>query len=73
MEMLRSVQLSLLAVDESHCISQVRRKLHLHTSRKLIDIHHKQWGASFRPEYLKIARFTEEFEIERYERSACDA
>ncbi|CAE6462206.1 unnamed protein product [Rhizoctonia solani] len=37
--------INLLAVDESHCISQ--------------------WGASFRPEYLKIARFVEEFNIPR--------
>ncbi|ELU44519.1 ATP-dependent DNA helicase recQ [Rhizoctonia solani AG-1 IA] len=37
--------INLLAVDESHCISQ--------------------WGASFRPEYLKIARFVEEFNISR--------
>lgn len=38
-------KISLLAVDESHCISQ--------------------WGASFRPEYLKIARFAEELDVER--------
>ena len=25
----------------------------------------KQWGASFRPEYLKIARFAEEMDVER--------
>ena len=24
-----------------------------------------QWGASFRPEYLKIARFAEEMDVER--------
>ncbi|KIM75419.1 hypothetical protein PILCRDRAFT_98975 [Piloderma croceum F 1598] len=44
-EMMRRVKISLLAVDESHCISQ--------------------WGASFRPEYLKIARFAEEMDVER--------
>ncbi|PCH33726.1 ATP-dependent DNA helicase [Wolfiporia cocos MD-104 SS10] len=43
--MMKRVKISLLAVDESHCISQ--------------------WGASFRPEYLKIARFAEEFDVER--------
>lgn len=43
--MMRQVKISLLAVDESHCISQ--------------------WGASFRPEYLKIARFAEEMDVER--------
>ncbi|TBU63841.1 ATP-dependent DNA helicase [Dichomitus squalens] len=45
MAMMRRVRISLLAVDESHCISQ--------------------WGASFRPEYLKIARFAEEMDVER--------
>ncbi|KAF8309724.1 ATP-dependent DNA helicase [Clavulina sp. PMI_390] len=45
MEMMRYVKISLLAIDESHCISQ--------------------WGASFRPEYLKIARFAEEFAVDR--------
>ncbi|KAI0639508.1 ATP-dependent DNA helicase [Trametes polyzona] len=44
-QMMRRVKISLLAVDESHCISQ--------------------WGASFRPEYLKIARFAEELDVER--------
>ncbi|KAL6309884.1 ATP-dependent DNA helicase [Sparassis latifolia] len=43
--MMKRVKISLLAVDESHCISQ--------------------WGASFRPEYLKIARFAEEMDVER--------
>ncbi|KAI0669791.1 ATP-dependent DNA helicase [Trametes maxima] len=43
--MMKRVKISLLAVDESHCISQ--------------------WGASFRPEYLKIARFAEELDVER--------
>ncbi|KII93915.1 hypothetical protein PLICRDRAFT_88210 [Plicaturopsis crispa FD-325 SS-3] len=43
--MMSRVKISLLAVDESHCISQ--------------------WGASFRPEYLKIARFAEEQDVER--------
>ncbi|KAF9519866.1 hypothetical protein BS47DRAFT_1002285 [Hydnum rufescens UP504] len=44
-QLMRNVTISLLAVDESHCISQ--------------------WGASFRPDYLKIARFAEEFSVER--------
>ncbi|KZT06011.1 ATP-dependent DNA helicase [Laetiporus sulphureus 93-53] len=43
--MMRRINISLLAVDESHCISQ--------------------WGASFRPDYLKIARFAEEFDVPR--------
>ncbi|KAI0815051.1 ATP-dependent DNA helicase [Irpex lacteus] len=43
--MMSHVKISLLAVDESHCISQ--------------------WGASFRPEYLKIARFADEMDVER--------
>ncbi|CAL1695603.1 unnamed protein product [Somion occarium] len=43
--MMRRVKIALLAVDESHCISQ--------------------WGSSFRPEYLKIARFAEEMDVER--------
>ncbi|KAF8919658.1 ATP-dependent DNA helicase [Mucidula mucida] len=44
-EMMRQIKISLLAVDESHCISQ--------------------WGTSFRPEYLKVARFAEEMDVER--------
>ncbi|KAJ7244723.1 ATP-dependent DNA helicase [Mycena haematopus] len=43
--MMSQIKISLLAVDEAHCISQ--------------------WGASFRPEYLKIARFCEEQDVER--------
>ncbi|GLB36075.1 putative ATP-dependent DNA helicase [Lyophyllum shimeji] len=43
--MMSRVRISLLAVDEAHCISQ--------------------WGASFRPEYLKIARFAIEQKVER--------
>ncbi|KAF5385259.1 hypothetical protein D9615_001455 [Tricholomella constricta] len=43
--MMSRVTISLLAVDEAHCISQ--------------------WGASFRPEYLKIARFAGEQNVER--------
>ncbi|KAG2369391.1 hypothetical protein BDR07DRAFT_1267607 [Suillus spraguei] len=43
--MISRVKISLLAIDESHCISQ--------------------WGASFRPEYLKIARFAVEMDVER--------
>ncbi|KZP04151.1 ATP-dependent DNA helicase [Athelia psychrophila] len=44
-QMMSGVKISLLAVDESHCIST--------------------WGASFRPDYLKIARFAEEMDVER--------
>lgn len=44
-QMISGVKISLLTVDESHCISQ--------------------WGASFRPDYLKIARFAEEMDVER--------
>ncbi|KAI0082274.1 ATP-dependent DNA helicase [Panus rudis PR-1116 ss-1] len=44
-QLMRRVRISVLAVDESHCISQ--------------------WGSSFRPEYLKIARFAEEMDVER--------
>ncbi|KAJ7225586.1 ATP-dependent DNA helicase [Mycena pura] len=44
-QMMGQVKIALLAVDESHCISQ--------------------WGSSFRPEYLKIARFCEEQNVER--------
>ncbi|KAL4242127.1 ATP-dependent DNA helicase [Abortiporus biennis] len=43
--MMKRATIALLAVDESHCISQ--------------------WGASFRPEYLKIARFAEELDVQR--------
>ncbi|KAL7416693.1 ATP-dependent DNA helicase [Mrakia frigida] len=43
-EMIRNVRVSMLAVDESHCVSE--------------------WGASFRPEYLKVARFADEVEAE---------
>ncbi|OCH96064.1 ATP-dependent DNA helicase [Obba rivulosa] len=43
--LMKRVKISLLAIDEAHCISQ--------------------WGASFRPEYLKIARFAEEMDVER--------
>ncbi|ORY63806.1 ATP-dependent DNA helicase [Leucosporidium creatinivorum] len=38
-------EVSLLAVDESHCVSE--------------------WGPSFRPEYLKVARFAKEVEAQR--------
>ncbi|KAJ7169808.1 P-loop containing nucleoside triphosphate hydrolase protein [Mycena filopes] len=44
-QMMGQVKISLLAVDEAHCISQ--------------------WGSSFRPEYLKIARFCQEQDVER--------
>ena len=42
---LRGLKISLLAVDEAHCISQ--------------------WGQSFRPDYLKIARFVSENDVDR--------
>ncbi|TFK57018.1 ATP-dependent DNA helicase [Heliocybe sulcata] len=45
MNMIKRVKISLLVVDESHCISQR--------------------GSTFRPEYLKIARFAEEQNVER--------
>ncbi|KAF8610634.1 ATP-dependent DNA helicase [Ceratobasidium sp. AG-I] len=44
-QLMSQVEINLLAVDESHCISQ--------------------WGAAFRPDYLKIARFVEEFGVQR--------
>ncbi|KAJ3478501.1 hypothetical protein NLI96_g9706 [Meripilus lineatus] len=45
MMLMTQVKISLLAVDESHCIAQ--------------------WGATFRPDYLKIARFAEEMDVDR--------
>ncbi|KAG7450790.1 ATP-dependent DNA helicase [Guyanagaster necrorhizus] len=45
LEMMKHVKISLLAVDESHCVSQ--------------------WGLSFRPDYLKVARFAKEMDVER--------
>ena len=59
-EMMRHVRISLFAVDEAHCISQVNT--FSHQTPSLI---RKQWGASFRPEYLKVARFAEELSVER--------
>lgn len=59
--MMRRVKISLLAVDESHCISQVC----LNCLSSFISLKILQWGASFRPEYLKIARFAEEMDVER--------
>lgn len=40
---MESAEVSMLAVDEAHCISE--------------------WGMSFRPDYLKIARFAKEKSI----------
>ena len=40
---LKKVPISLLVVDEAHCISE--------------------WGHNFRPDYLKLARYREEFSI----------
>jgi superfamily II DNA helicase RecQ len=60
--MMRRVgKISLLAIDESHCISMVRS---IFTAFFLL-LTVPQWGASFRPEYLKIARFAEELDVER--------
>ncbi|MBL4847432.1 MAG: RecQ family ATP-dependent DNA helicase [Planctomycetes bacterium] len=42
---LRRTQISLLAIDEAHCISE--------------------WGHNFRPDYLKLAGFAQEFAVER--------
>ena len=61
--MMRRVKISLLAVDESHCISQVLISGSL--SGNFLTKVCVQWGASFRPEYLKIARFAEEMDVER--------
>ncbi|KAL8292929.1 hypothetical protein RQP46_000623 [Phenoliferia psychrophenolica] len=44
-QMVSSLDISLLAVDESHCISE--------------------WGPSFRPDYLKVARFAVEVGAQR--------
>ncbi|KAL4242128.1 P-loop containing nucleoside triphosphate hydrolase [Abortiporus biennis] len=44
-EMMKRVPISLLAIDEAHCISQ--------------------WGQTFHPDYLKIARFAEELNVQR--------
>jgi superfamily II DNA helicase RecQ len=44
-QMMSGVDIELLAVDESHCISE--------------------WGSNFRPDYLKIARFSEEMQAKR--------
>ena len=60
--MMRKVKISLLAVDESHCISQVCR---LYGRAFCVLTSCMQWGASFRPEYLKIARFADELDVER--------
>ncbi len=57
---MRHVRISLLAVDEAHCISQVGD-----FARQITFLIRKQWGTSFRPEYLKVARFAEELSVER--------
>jgi ATP-dependent DNA helicase RecQ len=43
LERLRRVKLSLLAIDEAHCISE--------------------WGHNFRPEYLRLARVSQELKL----------
>ena len=45
LQRLRRARISLLAIDEAHCISE--------------------WGHNFRPDYLKLARFAEEWGVER--------
>ena len=45
LQRLRRARISLLAIDEAHCISE--------------------WGHNFRPDYLKLARFAEEWQVER--------
>ncbi|GAB4249139.1 MAG: RecQ family ATP-dependent DNA helicase [Ekhidna sp.] len=45
LERAKKMKISLLAIDEAHCISQ--------------------WGYDFRPPYLEIASFKEEYHIER--------
>lgn len=42
---LKSLRISLMAVDEAHCVSE--------------------WGHNFRPDYLKLSRYAEEFGVER--------
>jgi ATP-dependent DNA helicase RecQ len=44
-EAMRQVRVSLIAIDEVHCISE--------------------WGHNFRPDYLKLARYAEQFRAER--------
>ncbi|ORY25849.1 ATP-dependent DNA helicase [Naematelia encephala] len=44
-KLLDGITISLLAIDEAHCVSE--------------------WGPSFRPEYLKVARFSKEINAER--------
>ena len=67
---MRSATISLLAVDESHCISQVYITVLYLSDIRLLKGFLSQWGASFRPDYLKISRFAEEFNVERYQ--VCD-
>ncbi|YCM45305.1 ATP-dependent DNA helicase RecQ [Verrucomicrobiaceae bacterium 227] len=42
---LEKIKISLLAIDEAHCISE--------------------WGHNFRPDYLKLTRFSKELKIQR--------
>ena len=42
---IRTLKISLFAVDEAHCISE--------------------WGHNFRPDYLKLAGYAREFQVER--------
>ncbi|KAK0476539.1 P-loop containing nucleoside triphosphate hydrolase protein [Armillaria luteobubalina] len=50
LEMMKHVKISLL-VDESHCVSQL--------------LTYFQWGLSFQSEYLKVALFAKEMDVER--------
>ena len=77
MELIRQVKVSLLAIDESHCISQVPHDLVLaeivfskHTSGVaplgLMQVLALWWKPKLTfAKYLKIARFAEEMDVER--------